>query len=293
MIDTRLITFLTLLEEKNYTNTAKRLYITQPAVTHHIKSLEKEMNVILFADPKTFELTGAGDVLVKYAKASIEQHKLLENSLAKAKNEMAVSIAFTPFVSTILDNFGILTFFKTLKSKLNVNVDSYDRIINGLSDGSIDFAIVDDNYDNSIFEGFNLFSANIDLICNVSGKYINKDKIDINDFKNSSLILTEENTGLYKNVIHNLKSKNIQISNEFILKTNNPNWLINLIESNDGIGFIYHDAAQSYIDKGRVKKLEFKDFNASQSINLIYNRDAHHTKEITTIISNLRRFLVE
>lgn len=293
MIDTRLITFLTLLEEKNYTNTAKRLYITQPAVTHHIKSIEKEMNIILFSDQKTFELTAAGEVLVKYAKASIEQHKLLENSLAKAKNEMAVSIAFTPFVSTILENFGIITFFKTLKSKFNVIVDSNDKVIEGLLNGTIDFAIVDDNYNNSILEGFNLFSANIDLICNVSGKYQNKDSIDINDFKNSKLILTEENTGLYKNITQNLKLKNIQISNETILKTNNPNWLINLIELNDGIGFIYHDAAQSYIDKGRVKRLEFKDFNASQSINLIYTKDAHHTKEITTIITNLRRFLVE
>ena len=293
MIDTRLITFLTLLEEKNYTNTAKRLYITQPAVTHHIKSIEKEMNIILFSNQKTFELTSAGEVLVKYAKASIEQHKLLENSLAKANNEIATSIAFTPFVSTILDNFNISTFFKTLKSKFNVLVDSCDKIYSGLLDGSVDFAITDDNYDNSMFDGINLFSTEIDLICKVPGKYSNKDKIDLNDFRQASLILTDDNSGLYKSVIQYLTNKNIQINNELLLKTNNPNWMINLIEFNDGLGFIYHDAAQGYIDKGKVKKIEFKGFQCSQNINLIYRHDAHHTKEITSIINNLRKFLVE
>lgn len=293
MIDTRLITFLTLLEEKNYTNTARRLYITQPAVTHHIKSLEKEMNIILFSNQKTFELTSAGEVLVKYAKASIEQHKLLENSLAKANNELAASIAFTPFVSSILDNFNISTFFRTLKTKLNVIIDSTDKIYNGLLDGSIDFAIIDDSYDNSSFDGVNLFSTNVDIVCKVPGKYFNKDKIDINDLKSANLILTDENSGLYKNVIQHLNNKNIQINSQNILKTNNPNWLINLIDFNDGLGFIYHDAAQGFIDKGKVKSIELKGFSLSQNINLIYRHDAHHTKEITTLIQNLRRFLVE
>ena len=48
MIDTRLYTFLTLIEEKNFTRTAKKLYITQPAVTHHIKTLEKDHDITIF-----------------------------------------------------------------------------------------------------------------------------------------------------------------------------------------------------------------------------------------------------
>ena len=67
MIDNRLITFLTLLEEKNYTKTANKLYISQPAVTHHIKSLENEYNISLFDDSKSFKLTNAGSILYEHA----------------------------------------------------------------------------------------------------------------------------------------------------------------------------------------------------------------------------------
>ena len=47
-MDVKLKTFLTLLEEKNYTKTAKKLFITQPAVTHHIKQLESDYKISLF-----------------------------------------------------------------------------------------------------------------------------------------------------------------------------------------------------------------------------------------------------
>ena len=80
MIDTKLITFLTLLEEKNYSKTAARLYITQPAVTHHIKSLEKEYDISLFKNSKTFELTKAGAMLLEYAKSlKLQEEFLLAN----------------------------------------------------------------------------------------------------------------------------------------------------------------------------------------------------------------------
>lgn len=40
MLDNRLQTFLTLCETCNYTNTAKKLNMTQPAVSQHIQFLE-------------------------------------------------------------------------------------------------------------------------------------------------------------------------------------------------------------------------------------------------------------
>ena len=39
MIDQKLITFLTLIEEKTYLSTAQKLFVTQPSVTHHIQNL--------------------------------------------------------------------------------------------------------------------------------------------------------------------------------------------------------------------------------------------------------------
>ena len=45
MVDTKLLTFVKLYETKSFTKTAEQLYITQPSVTNHIKSLEKNHNI--------------------------------------------------------------------------------------------------------------------------------------------------------------------------------------------------------------------------------------------------------
>ncbi len=40
--------FVIVAEEKNITKASERLNISQPAVTKHIKNLEKQLNIILF-----------------------------------------------------------------------------------------------------------------------------------------------------------------------------------------------------------------------------------------------------
>ena len=47
MIDVKVKTFLTLMEEKSTIQCAEVLHITQPAVTQHIRALEKEYEVKL------------------------------------------------------------------------------------------------------------------------------------------------------------------------------------------------------------------------------------------------------
>ncbi len=64
MIDFRHQTFLHLCQIKNYTKTAKKLHITQPTVSQHIKHLEEYYGVKLFNySSKKLNLTEAGKKL--------------------------------------------------------------------------------------------------------------------------------------------------------------------------------------------------------------------------------------
>ena len=48
MIDVKLLTLLKVHETGNYTRAAEQLSLTQPAVSQHIKQIEKELNTSLF-----------------------------------------------------------------------------------------------------------------------------------------------------------------------------------------------------------------------------------------------------
>lgn len=60
--------FVAVVKELNFAKAAKQLYISQPAVTHHIQMLEKELGVQLFIRmPRSVRLTTAGQVLFEEA----------------------------------------------------------------------------------------------------------------------------------------------------------------------------------------------------------------------------------
>ena len=64
MLDFRMETFLTVCNDMNFTHAAEHLNLTQPAVSQHIKHLEKTYGTELFIrDKKKLRLTPAGEIL--------------------------------------------------------------------------------------------------------------------------------------------------------------------------------------------------------------------------------------
>lgn len=69
MLSTKLQTVLAVAEYKNFTRAAEELNMTQPAVSHHIKQLEQEMDAPLFVRNKAgLKLTPQGEIVVNYAR---------------------------------------------------------------------------------------------------------------------------------------------------------------------------------------------------------------------------------
>lgn len=67
--------FLITAEEMNFTRAAERLYISQQALSSHIKRLEEEYHVQLFARKPSIHLTLEGEQMVFYGKQILESDK--------------------------------------------------------------------------------------------------------------------------------------------------------------------------------------------------------------------------
>ncbi|MEB3363395.1 LysR family transcriptional regulator [Lactobacillus sp. R2/2] len=62
----KLVTFVNLVETKNFTKTAKAIHVTQPTVTHDINAIEDEIGVKLFNRNKRYvNVTKSGEVFIK------------------------------------------------------------------------------------------------------------------------------------------------------------------------------------------------------------------------------------
>lgn len=73
-------------ETGNITETAKRLFISQPSLTNAIRELEKEMQIRIFTRTnKGVAVSNEGDLFLSYARQILEQTSLLEERFLNKK----------------------------------------------------------------------------------------------------------------------------------------------------------------------------------------------------------------
>lgn len=78
-----------LAEEKNITQTAKRLFFSQPALSGKIKQLEKEFGCgIVVRGPKGITFTVQGEMLIRYARHALQDLADLRQQIDEAGQEI-------------------------------------------------------------------------------------------------------------------------------------------------------------------------------------------------------------
>lgn len=145
-----------LAEVCNFSKVSEKLNITQPALSKQIILLEKELGVQLFDRSSTpLCLTRAGEYFIKEAKDLLyKEEQLIRSMESFASGERGIlKIGVSPFRSLYL----IPSIVKNFKKRYpNVEIRLYDtnseQIRKEISDGKIDFAIVNLPVDESLVD---------------------------------------------------------------------------------------------------------------------------------------------
>ena len=139
-------TFVIVAEEKNVTRAAKRLFMTPPAVSAHVKALEEELNVTLFVrTPQGMQITEKGLLLKTKAEQTLRAAQDIVNHATQMQDylmgRVAVGLNASPsflrvgqLVTQMSTNYpGIeLAFVSSVSGK----------IIDGLQNGTLDVGYI-------------------------------------------------------------------------------------------------------------------------------------------------------
>ncbi len=81
MIDVKYLrTFSQVAKHKSFTAAAESLFMTQPAVSQHIKKIENTIGASIFVRKEGFGLTKHGKVLLEYADQTMSMVKKLNHN---------------------------------------------------------------------------------------------------------------------------------------------------------------------------------------------------------------------
>lgn len=139
MLDLRkLRTFIALAETGSFRKAAKKVFLTQPALSQAIRALERELKVEL-AHRRPFRLTPAGEVLLEEGRALLRQAQLLEERVRKA-GQGGVRVGVPE--NLLLDLFPLLDALrKALEAPVEVLEMHTPEQVQALLEGRLDYGL--------------------------------------------------------------------------------------------------------------------------------------------------------
>ncbi|MEG0368031.1 MAG: LysR family transcriptional regulator, partial [Coprobacillus sp.] len=155
MIDTKLRTFIEVVDCKSFTLAAARLHLTQPAVTQHIKQLENYYHHKLIQNPhKEFQLTKAGHQLYEYAKIQIHNEDIFESQLSQT--DLPLTIGATLSIADYYLPHIMGQYLSTSTQQVQIYVNNTQNLVQMMIDGKVDCAFVEGQFDLNLFD-YHLF----------------------------------------------------------------------------------------------------------------------------------------
>ncbi|QNR20959.1 LysR family transcriptional regulator [Exiguobacterium sp. Helios] len=132
--------FRTVAEDLNFTHAAKRLFISQPALSMTIKKLERELQTELFhRNGRTITLTNQGLILLRSVEKIETELELVKERLANPQQDVTISLASSHgrFIQLLLAEF-LMNPSSTL---FNTEILSNREILSQLLSDEVHFSI--------------------------------------------------------------------------------------------------------------------------------------------------------
>lgn len=217
MLDFRLQVFYTVAKRLNFTKASAELYISQPAVTKHIKELEAQFKVSLFerSGNKRILLTPAGEMLLQYAERLLEIYRELDydmNLLVKQHSGVLRIGASTTVAQYIIPPI-LAQFHKKFKDiKVLLITGNTEEIEQALLNKEIEFGIIEGISRNPQIRYEEYLNDELVLVSALNNPIIKKDVIKPEELPNYPLLLREPGSGTLDVIAHALKPHNLKLS---------------------------------------------------------------------------------
>jgi DNA-binding transcriptional LysR family regulator len=256
MLSTKHEIFIQVATHLSFSRAADVMFISQPAISKHIKSLEAFYKTTLFErSGNEIQLTNGGTILLEHLKEAKKIQNQLEFELSvlvdhlNAKGELKLGASTTValyIIPKILSAFHQK--FPDVKiSLLNRNTDT---ITQALIDKDIDIGIVEGKKKKSTILYQPFITDEVVAVCSAKSALAKKRILKVQEILNYPVVLREQGSGTLEALKYQLSRHQIKLAN---LKVN-----VRLSGTEALKNFLKEDECLGFLPKGSVSK-ELKD----------------------------------
>jgi DNA-binding transcriptional LysR family regulator len=253
----QLRSFLKAAQEGSITRAAERLFLTQPAVTQHIQSLEKELGAsLLDRTGRGVQLTEAGHALADYARKSIailDECKQVIADLGSCKaGTLIIGAGVTTSIFRLPKWLGI--FRKTYPDVEMIVRTGRSREVAAMAlNREIDLGFVTSSVEHTDLRIIGLYDESIQLV--VSPAWSDrKDPITAHGLSKAPLILFPKNSG-FRDYLDKVFSDS-GITPKIKMETDSLEAIKSFVASGLGVSFLPMSAVEEEIASGTLIAVE-------------------------------------
>jgi DNA-binding transcriptional LysR family regulator len=252
-----LIVFYYVASEESITAAADKLCLTQPTVTYHIRSLERNVGLKLLdiKRQKVF-LTQSGTGLFRYVSEIYQQmtsaEKFLEN-IKEATLRVGVSTTFSTSVASAASEFEKLF----PRVKLVIRSCSSFEVAEDVYNCQVDLGIVVQmDYKNHRLKSVPISSKQqLVLVSSPLSAISRKQHLEFVNLCEYPLVLGPETSATRRIIVRKLMTGGCHTPVPIIVEVNSSDWGIHLVENGEGVGLFHIRSVERSIAEGRLKVL--------------------------------------
>ncbi|WP_422487304.1 LysR family transcriptional regulator [Gudongella sp. DL1XJH-153] len=284
MFDQRINTFLTVCDNMSYTKAAEKLFITQPAVTQHVKYLEKRYKTSFFTySNRQLNLTKSGMEFKRYLQEGKAREKLMSEKL----KEIDQGLKKLRLGATLtIGEFTIAPFIRDFHKKfddyrISIQVDNTRILMKEIDSGSIHFGLIEGLFNKSAYDSRLLILKEFVLVVSPESDLARKREVQLADLLEETLIIREKGSGSREVLERGLAERNYSLDDfREVIRIGNVNLMKKMVRDGLGISFMYEDAVQDEINEGSLVRVHISNFNILREFNFVSIKDSPFPEDL-------------
>lgn len=281
--------FVQVSESGSFSKAAKELFLTQPTISAHISSLEKELNVRLFIrNTKEVSLSDDGKDLYRYAKQITDLEKAIEERFYMDSDDGKHFITIA--ASTIPAQYllpKVLMCYRERYPKEQIKIMETDssEVVTQVVDHMVDIGFTGTVLEKKHCKYIPFYKDELAVIAPDTPEYRilkEQNRDDIDWIKRKPLILREEGSGTRKEAEKQLKNAGISMEDlDIVASIANQETIKKSVKQGMGITVLSRLAAE---DEDGLLIFPIPGADEGRDINLVYNKNYQMTRSADRFI---------
>ena len=281
--------FVQVSESGSFSKAAKELFLTQPTISAHISSLEKELNVRLFIrNTKEVSLSDDGKDLYRYAKQITDLEKAIEERFYMDSDDGKHFITIA--ASTIPAQYllpKVLMCYRERYPKEQIKIMETDssEVVTQVVDHMVDVGFTGTVLEKKHCKYIPFYKDELAVITPDTPEYRilkEQNRDDIDWIKRKPLILREGGSGTRKEAEKQLKNAGISMEDlDIVASIANQETIKKSVKQGMGITVLSRLAAE---DEDGLLIFPIPGADEGRDINLVYNKNYQMTRSADRFI---------